>query len=81
MAHALAANAGLGDFDTTFITDNAAVTDALVFTTVTFVIFGRSKDAFTEQTIFFWFERSVVDGFWLGNFTKRPTSDSVRRGD
>jgi hypothetical protein len=81
VTHALAADAGLGDFDATFVTNDTAVTDAFVFATVTFVIFGRSKDALTEQTIFFWFESSVVDGFWLCNFTKRPTSDSVRRGD
>src|SRR5699024_489386 len=48
-------------------------------TTSTRPVLSWSEDSFIEQTIFFWFQSTIVDSFWFFNFTIRPTSDLVWR--
>ena len=72
MAHALAAHDASGHQHAALITGNALVADAFVFTTVTLPVFGRAKDLFTEQTVFFGLLCAVIDSFWLGDFAVRP---------
>ena len=69
MAHTLAADLLQRDFHTTFFADHAAIFHALVFAAKTFIVFDRAKDARTEQTVTFWLERTVVDGFRLLDLT------------
>ena len=79
VAHTLAAHFLEGNFNTTFFADNAAILHALIFTAKAFVVFDRAKDTSTEETVAFWFERAVVDGFWFLNLTERPRQDTLRR--
>jgi hypothetical protein len=44
----------------------------LVFTTQALIIFDGAKNFGTKQTVTFRFERTVVDGFGLFDFTERP---------
>ena len=81
VTHALTTYFGLSYFNTTLLTDHTTVLETLVLTTQTFVIFDRTKDTRTEQTITFWLEGTVVNGFWLFNFTKRPGTNHIRRGE
>ena len=78
MAHALTADFLKGNFNTTFLADNAAILHALIFTAEAFVIFDWSKDTRTEQAVALWLEGTVVDGFWLFDFAKRPRQDALR---
>src|SRR5690606_11473695 len=79
MTHAFPANLGYRDFDTAFFADDAFIFHALIFAAQTFVIFYRAKDARTEQTVTFWFERPVVDGFRLFDFTECPATNALWR--
>src|SRR5699024_8834435 len=72
-------NFSRSNFNTTSITNNATVTNTLVLTTSTRPVLSWSEDSFIEQTIFFWFQSTIVDSFWFFNFTIRPTSDLVWR--
>ncbi|MPM41308.1 hypothetical protein SDC9_87958 [bioreactor metagenome] len=72
MSHTLTADPRFGHFYTTFITNNSFVTDALVFATVTFVVFAWSKNFLVKKTVFLWFERAVVDRFWFFDLAMRP---------
>ena len=51
MSHTLSTNAGFGDFNTTAVADNTFITNLFVLTTMTFPVFARSENLFTEQTI------------------------------
>ena len=63
MAHTLTTHAGESHLHTTAVTDDAFVLDTLVFSASTLPVTGRSEDSLTEETAFFWFESTVVDGF------------------
>ena len=78
MRHAFTTNFGLGNFNTALFADYAAMLEPLVFAAQAFVVFDRAKNLGAEQTITFWFERSVVDGFRLFDFAKRPGTHHVR---
>ena len=43
-------------------------------------VLGRPEDALAEQTVAFWLEGSVVDGFRFFYFTAAPTADDFRAG-
>ena len=62
VAHALAADAGDGDFDAALVADDVLVLHLLVLTAVAFVVADRSEDALAEETVRLGFERAVVDG-------------------
>jgi hypothetical protein len=53
----------------------------LVFSAVALVVLGRTKDFGTEETIPFWLEGSIVNGFGFLNLAVRPRADLLGRGD
>ena len=67
VTHSFTTNLGFCYLNTAAFADFAFVTQAFVFTTVTLPVLGWTKDSFTEQTITFWFQGSVVDGFRFFN--------------
>ena len=73
--HSLSANARVGDFHTTAVTDHALVFHSTVFTAGALPVLFRSENTLTEQAVFFWTIRSVVDRFWLFDFAERPALD------
>src|SRR5437763_1513613 len=77
MAHAFAAHFLFSYFNTTTVTYDTLVTDTLVLTAGTFIIFNGSEDPFAEQTITFRFVRTVVDRFRLQYFTITSFEDGV----
>ena len=79
VTHSFTTNLGFCYLNTAAFADFAFVTQAFVFTTVTLPVLGWTKDSFTEQTITFWFQGSVVDGFRFFNLTIRPFPDFFRR--
>ena len=76
-AHAVASHPTLCNLNSTAFTNDAAVTDSLVLTAMTFPILGGTKDLFAEQAIHLRLERAVVDGFRLGHFSNHL---SIRQG-
>ncbi len=77
MAHALTTHFGEGNFNATFFANNATMLEALVLTAKAFVIFDRAKNFGAEQTVTFWFERTVVNGFRLFDFAERPRANTL----
>src|SRR5690606_6065190 len=71
MAHALATHLGHCDFDAALFANDAAMLQAFVFATKTFVVFDGSEDLGAEQAITLGLERTVVDGFRLAYFAVR----------
>ena len=67
---ALTANFLLSHLNTTTVADNALVTDALVLTTGTLVVLGRTEDALAEQTVALGLVGTIVDGLRLCHLTK-----------
>ncbi len=70
VTHAFTTNAGEGNLYATFFANNPFVFHALILTAKTFVIFYRTEDTGTEETVFFGFESTIVDRFGLFNFTE-----------
>ncbi len=68
MAHAFTAHLGNSDFYAALFTNNAAVLESLVFAAQALVVFDRTKNLGTKQTIALWLEGTVVNGFGLANF-------------
>ena len=62
VAHALATDAGDGDFDAALVADDVLVLHLLVLAAVAFVVADRSEDALAEETVRLGLERAVVDG-------------------
>ena len=78
MSHALSTDGLLRHLDAASVTDNAFVANPLVFTTMAFPIFHGPKDLLAEETIFFWLERTVIDGLGLENLPVRTFQDALR---
>ncbi len=72
MGHPLPPNLGLDDFDPAFLANDTTMLHALVLAAVTFVVFGGAKYFCAEKTIALRFERSVIDGLRLFDFTTGP---------
>ena len=72
VAHTLTAYFGLGHFNAALLTDHTTVFQALVLTAQALVVFYWPENTRTEKAVTLRFERTVVDGFRLFNFTKRP---------
>ena len=81
MAHAFTADFRGGDFDAALVADGASVTHLLVLAAFAFPVFGRSENLFTEETVGFCLQGSVIDGFRLRHFPVRPFKDLFRRSD
>ena len=77
VAHALAANLGLGDLNAALVADLALEADLLVLAAVALPVLGWAKDTLAEQAVAFRLERAVVNGFGLFNFTVGPFADQV----
>ena len=69
MAHPFTTNLRTGDFNTTAVTNPALVANPLVLTTSTLVVLSWAKDSLIKQTLLFWLQCPVVDGFRLLYFT------------
>ena len=69
MSHALAAHSRAGDFHTALFTSYAFITGILILAAIALPIAGRSKNRFTEQTIFFRAQATVIDGFGFQHLT------------
>jgi hypothetical protein len=72
MAHPLPAHFGLDDFHSAFLADNASMFHPFIFATITFIIFGGTKDLGTEESIFLRFESPIVNGLRLLYLPMRP---------
>lgn len=79
MAHALTSYFFLGHLNTTTVTYDTLVTDALVFAAMTFVILDRTEDPFTEQATHLGFVTPIVDRLRLDDLTETPSQDDLRR--
>ena len=77
VSHALTTNDGVRYLNTTLVTDDAFVANLFILSTVTLPVFAWSENFFRKETVLFWFLGSVVDGFWLGDFTKGPGANDL----
>ena len=78
MPHPFSSNTRMGNFYSASITYNPFMFYSFIFSAKTFPIAFRSKNAFTEQTIFFCPVRSIINRFRLFYFAIRPASDIFR---
>ena len=80
VSHALATNGLTSDLDTASLTRYTLEADTLVLATGALPVLGRTKNLLTEEAIFLWLQRAVVDGLRLLHLTARPrTNLFVRR--
>jgi len=68
VSHALTANAFHRHFDAAAVAGDALVTDALIFSAMTFPVAHRPENLFTKETVFLRLERAVIDGLRFGHF-------------
>ena len=61
-----------GYFDTASVTDYTLVPGTFELATTTFIIPDWTKNLLTEETIWFWFEVSVRDGFRFSYLSMTP---------
>ena len=80
MPHAFSSHATMGNFHAATVANHPFMFGTFVLTAGTFPIAFRTKDPFTEQTVFFGSVSPVVDGFRFFDFAERPAPDIVRRG-
>ena len=60
------------------LADDTFIADTFVFTAVTLVVFGRTEDTLTEQTVTFGFVGTIVNRFRFEYLTRRDLHDLVR---
>src|SRR5438309_9431718 len=75
VAHALAADFGLRDFDAALVADDTAMLHPLVLAAEAFPIGDRAEDLGAEQTVALRLERAVVDGLGLRHLAEGPRAD------
>jgi hypothetical protein len=80
MTHPFPAYLEVGYLYPTTIADDPFIPDGFELTTVTFPFLGGPEYPFTEKAVLFRPERSVIDGFRFFNFSVRPGSDHIWRG-
>ena len=81
MAHALAADFGVGYFNAAAVAGDSFVLDLPVFAAVAFEILRRAENALTEKPVFFRLKRAVIDRLGFLNLAPRPAADYFRRCD
>ena len=81
MPHPLAADLLAGYFNTTSITNDTTIPDALVLAAVTFPVLNRPENPLAEQAVLFRFIGSVVDGFGLEHLAIGLIQDHLRAHD
>ena len=69
VTHTFTAHFLLGNFHTTTVAHDTFVSDAFVFSAVTFVVFYRTEDTLTEESVAFRLISTIVDGFRFENLT------------
>ena len=74
MAHALAADTGVGNLDMALVADLAFEAFSLKLAASALVTLGRSKDYLAEQSMGLGLAAPVVKRFSLGHFTVRPAA-------
>src|SRR6185369_11140539 len=67
--------------DAATIANNAAMFDALIFSTGAFPVLYRTEDAFTKQAALFRLERAVIDRLRVFDFPFGPGPDVFGRRD
>ena len=72
MSHALTADFGFRHFDAAAIADDPLIFHPLVLTAVALPISDGAENTLAEKTVAFGFERSIINGLGLANFTIRP---------
>ena len=65
--------------NTTSVADDAFVTDALILTTSTFVVFSRTENPLTEKAITLGLIGAVIDGFRFSYLSIGILKDFFRR--
>ena len=78
VTHALAANLLFGYLNTTTVTNDSFVANALVLAAMAFIILNGAENAFAKQTTHFRFVTAVVDGFRLYNLTITAAQNILR---
>src|SRR5262245_1846623 len=81
VTHALAAYARERHFHAAFFTHHTTMLQSLVFSTQAFVILDRTKYFRAEKTVSFRLESTIINGFRLFHFAKRPGANHVRRSE
>ena len=81
VAHALAADLGLGDLDAAALADDAPVLHPLVLAAEALVVVDGPEDLGAEQAVLLGLEGPVVDRLGLGHLAPGPALDLVRGGD
>ena len=79
MTHALTSYLGLGDFDTTLLTDYTAVLKAFVLAAQAFEILDRTEHLGAEQTVALGLEGTIINRFRFLHFTVGPGTNHVWR--
>ena len=79
MTTTLSTNLLLCYLNTTTVADNTLITDTLIFSTGTLIVFGRTEDALAEQTVALGLIGAVVDGLWFGHLTITTLKDLFGR--
>ncbi len=74
-----AADIGACNFDAATVADHALVPDTFVLAAAALPVLDGTENPLAEETIFFRLERSVVDRFRFGHFTKAPLTNFLRR--
>ena len=80
VAHALAADAGLGDLDAAAVADGAFVLDALVLAAGALPVLGGAEDALAEEAVALGAVGAVVDGLGVLDLAVAPAADGLGRG-
>ena len=79
VSHSLAANGFLSHLDAAAIADDSFVSNSLVLATVAFPVFYRAENLLTKETVFFGFERSIINRFRFKYFTIRALQNRFWR--
>ncbi len=80
VAHALAADRGLGDLHAAALADDALEAHPLVLAAGALPVAAGSEDLLSEEAVLLGLQRAVVDGLGLLDLTVRPAADVVGRG-
>src|SRR5262249_44570335 len=80
VAHALAADARVGDLDAAAVANHALVFHAAVLASVVLPGLFRPEDSLAEQSVLFRAVGAVVDRFGFLDFAEGPAADVVRAG-
>ncbi len=78
ITHSLTADGFESDLNAALFADFSSIGRFLVSSAMTFIILGRTKDFFAEETIGFRFLGTIVDRFRFGDFTLAPFANLIR---